>query len=50
MITPTDAQATGRQPYWLAGISIGAVNAALIAGIPPDTSPLRETLRELTFR
>jgi NTE family protein len=26
----------GRQPDWLAGISIGAINAALIAGNPPE--------------
>ena len=28
--------AAGRQPGWIAGISIGAVNAALIAGNPPE--------------
>lgn len=27
---------TGRQPDWIAGISIGAINAALIAGNPPE--------------
>lgn len=27
---------TGRQPDWVAGISIGAINAALIAGNPPE--------------
>ncbi len=28
--------ATGRQPNWVAGISIGAINAALIVGNPPE--------------
>jgi NTE family protein len=28
--------ATGHEPSWVAGISIGAVNAALIAGNPPE--------------
>jgi len=27
----------GVQPDWVAGISIGAINAALIAGNPPET-------------
>src|SRR3546814_19403186 len=27
---------TGYSPQWLAGISLGAVNAALIAGNPPE--------------
>lgn len=27
---------TGRRPDWIAGISIGAINAALIAGNPPE--------------
>jgi NTE family protein len=26
----------GMRPYWIAGISIGAINAALIAGNPPE--------------
>ncbi len=29
-------QAAGVEPQWLAGISIGAINAALIAGNPPE--------------
>jgi NTE family protein len=29
-------QETGRQPDWVAGTSIGAINAALIAGNPPE--------------
>ncbi|MDE2004497.1 MAG: patatin-like phospholipase family protein, partial [Betaproteobacteria bacterium] len=28
--------AAGEMPHWVAGISIGAINAALIAGNPPD--------------
>ena len=34
----------GVEPHWVAGISIGAVNAALIAGNPPERSV--ERLRE----
>jgi NTE family protein len=34
----------GMRPHWVAGISIGAVNAALIAGNPPDKQA--ERLRE----
>jgi predicted acylesterase/phospholipase RssA len=34
----------GYAPRWVAGISIGAVNAAIIAGNPPDRRVLR--LRE----
>ena len=30
------ARAAGLEPDWIAGISIGAINAALIAGNPPD--------------
>lgn len=29
-------EAAGHDPYWVAGISIGAINAALIAGNPPE--------------
>jgi NTE family protein len=29
-------QRCGEQPDWVAGISIGAINAALIAGNPPE--------------
>jgi NTE family protein len=28
--------ATGYKPEWIAGVSIGAINAALIAGNPPE--------------
>src|SRR5271154_4056724 len=34
----------GIRPDWIAGMSIGAVNAAIIAGNPPDTQV--EKLRE----
>lgn len=42
--------AAGRQPDWLAGISIGAVNAALIAGNPPErrVQQVREFWRRVT--
>jgi NTE family protein len=42
--------AGGRQPDWLAGISIGAINAALIAGNPPERrmQRLREFWRRVT--
>src|SRR5208283_3874998 len=38
------------QPDWVAGISIGAVNAALIAGNPPEkrVEKLREFWEEIT--
>ena len=29
-------EAAGHSPEWVAGISIGAINAALIAGNPPE--------------
>ncbi len=40
------------EPEWIAGISIGAINAAIIAGNPRekryyDTAPLRKTLERL---
>ena len=40
----------GYQPDWIAGISIGAINAALIAGNPPDTqvSQLRAFWDQIT--
>jgi len=38
----------GREPEWVAGISIGAVNAALIAGNPPQRREAR--LREFWSR
>ena len=34
----------GQAPQWVAGISIGAINAALIAGNPPESGVAR--LRE----
>lgn len=40
--------AAGREPDWLAGISIGAINAALIAGNPPHQGT--ERLREFWHR
>lgn len=40
----------GREPDWLAGISIGAINSALIAGNPPDrrVARLREFWQRVT--
>jgi NTE family protein len=40
----------GVEPNWIAGISIGAVNAAIIAGNPPDTrvDRLREFWTQVT--
>lgn len=40
----------GREPDWLAGISIGAINAALIAGNPPQrrVARLREFWQRVT--
>ena len=40
----------GLRPHWLAGISIGAINAALIAGNPPDrqVERLREFWRQVS--
>jgi NTE family protein len=42
--------AAGRSPDWLAGISIGAINAALIAGNPPErrVERLREFWQRIT--
>ncbi len=40
--------AAGLRPHWLAGISIGAINAAIIAGNPPKTVVAR--LREFWQR
>jgi NTE family protein len=42
--------AQGYEPQWLAGISIGAINAALIAGNPPERrlERLREFWRTVT--
>ncbi len=42
--------AAGRSPDWLAGISIGAINAALIAGNPPEhrVGRLREFWQRIT--
>ena len=37
-----------REPHWVAGISIGAINAALIAGNPPERRV--ERLREFWQR
>src|SRR5919107_1487833 len=42
----------GFEPDWFSGISIGAINAAVLAGTPTqasfyDTSPMLETLRRL---
>src|SRR5467141_115755 len=41
---------TGIQPNWIAGMSIGAINAAIIAGNPPDTrvDRLREFWTQVT--
>src|SRR5271163_952213 len=38
------------RPHWVAGISIGAINAALVAGNPPETrvEKLREFWRAIT--
>jgi NTE family protein len=38
------------QPNWVAGVSIGAINAAIIAGNPPNTriEKLREFWRQVT--
>lgn len=41
-------EAAGHDPYWVAGISIGAINAALIAGNPPERR--LERLREFWNR
>ena len=40
----------GVEPNWIAGISIGAINAAIIAGNPPDTrvDRLREFWTQVT--
>ncbi len=40
----------GLHPDWLAGISIGAINSAIIAGNPPETrvAKLREFWRQIT--
>ena len=40
----------GIEPNWIAGISIGAINAAIIAGNPPDTriDCLREFWTQVT--
>ena len=45
-------QEAGIEPDWLAGVSIGSVNAALIAGNPPETrlAALREFWRIATQR
>ena len=45
-------QEAGIEPDWLAGVSIGSVNAALIAGNPPEhrLSALREFWRIATLR
>ena len=40
-----EALAAGQLPHWVAGISIGAINAALIVGNPPELRVAR--LREL---
>ena len=42
--------AAGREPDWLAGISIGAINSALIAGNAPDqrAARLREFWQRIT--
>src|SRR6266850_4934802 len=41
---------TGIQPIWIAGMSIGAINAAIIAGNPPDArvDRLREFWTQVT--
>ena len=43
---------TGLEPDWLAGVSIGSVNAALIAGNPPERrlQALEEFWRAVTLR
>ncbi len=40
----------GQQPHWVAGVSIGAVNAAMIAGNPPErrVERLREFWNEVS--
>ncbi len=45
-------QEAGVEPDWLAGVSIGSVNAALIAGNPPERrlEALREFWRAMTLR
>ncbi len=45
-------QEAGIEPDWLAGVSIGSVNAALIAGNPPERriEALREFWRVVTLR
>ena len=45
-------QGAGIEPDWMAGVSIGSVNAALIAGNPPDrrVAALREFWRTVTMR
>jgi len=40
------SQRAGIHPDWIAGISIGAINAAIIAGNPPN-SPRRSAARVL---
>ena len=41
---------SGLEPNWIAGISIGAINAAIIAGNPPETrvQNLRKFWEEIT--
>ena len=45
-------QEAGIEPDWLAGVSIGSVNAALIAGNPPErrVEALRDFWRSVTLR